>query len=298
MKKISVLLVLIGILMLSVLPVAAGGISVSSENGDSISLFEDIEISRPVNGNIISVIGNITLNGNVNGQVVAVFGDITANAQVTGQVVTVFGNTVLTKNAQVNGDVITMGSLIKESGARVLGQEVRILGESMNLDIGALVYLRLSVIILFILAVLVVGLLLLVISKDHYNSITKTIEKNVGKKLLLGILSFLGASILMLLLLVTLIAPLLYIVLLVLSTVTASIYAGRLILKTFSAKNSIYMEFITGLISITLVKLLILFLVPQQELLLGLGLVSLFNLFVYSMGMGILVEKRFVKEAT
>lgn len=295
MKRFAALLAVIVVLILSVMPVAGEGISVSSENGDKISIFDDVNITAPVNGNVVSVLGNVSVNSNINGQVVAVFGDITVNAEVSGQVVTVFGNTFLTKDAVVKGDVITMGSLSKDSGARVLGQEVRILGKSMNLDIGAIVYLRLAIMILFTLAVLIVGLLILVISKEHYTNIAKTIEENIGKKLLLGILSFLAASILLLLLLITLIAPILYIVVLMLSTITASMYLGRLVLKTFSPGNSIYMEFITGLISITLIKLLLLFLVPQQNLLLGFGLVGLFDLYVYSMGLGIQMEKRYLK---
>lgn len=295
MKKFMALLIIIAVLTLNVMPVAGDGISLSSENGDKISLFDDVTITTPVKGNVVSVLGNVTVDSNISGQVVAVFGDITVNAEVSGQVVTVFGNTILSNGAVVKGDVITMGSLSKTDGASVLGQEVRILGESMNLDIGAIVYLRLVIMILFTLAVLIIGLLILVISKEQYTKIAKNIERNIGKKLLLGILSFLGASILLLLLLVTLIAPILYIVVLVLSTITASMYLGRLILKTFSPANSIYMEFITGLISITLIKLILLFLVPQQDLLLGLGLVGLLDLFVYSVGLGIHMEERYVK---
>lgn len=295
MKKFAALLVIIGVLLFNVLPAAGEGVSVSSGNDDKISLFEDVTISTPVNGNVVSVLGNVSADSKINGQIIAVFGDITVNAEVSGQVVTLFGNTILTKDAVVKGDVITIGSLNRADGASVLGQEVRMLGESMNLDISAIVYLRLTILILFALAVLIIGLLILAISKKQYNNISKNIEKNIGKKLILGILSFLAASILLLLLLVTLIAPVLYIVVLVLSTVTASMYLGRLILKTFSPENSIYMEFITGLITITLVKLLLLFLIPQKELLLGFGLLGLFDLFIYSIGLGIHMEERYVK---
>lgn len=295
MKKFTALLVMFAVLILSVIPAVGEGISVSSENGDKISIFDDVVITSPVNGNVVMVLGNISVDSNINGQVIAVFGDININAEVSGQVVTVFGNTTLTKDAVVSGNVITMGSLSKHDGARVLGQEVRILGESMNLDIGAIFYLRLAIMILFALAVLVVGLLTLVISKEKYSQIAKNIEKNIGKKMILGILTFLAASVLLLLLLVTLVAPILYIVVLILSTITASMYLGRLILKTFSLRNSIYIEFITGLISITLVKLLLLFLAPQNEVLLALGLAGLFDFLIYSLGMGIHMEERYLK---
>ena len=293
MKKPAALLVIIVVLMLSVIPVAGDGVSVSTEAGDRISLFEEVRITSPVYGNVISVLGNVSVDSNINGQVIAVFGDVNIAADVSAQVVTVFGNTYLADGAVVQGNVITIGSLNKSAGARVLGQEVRILGETMNLDIDAIVYLRLFIMAIFTLAVLIVGLLVLAIYKRQYINIANNIESNTGKKLLLGFLSFLGASILLILLLATLIAPILYIVALVLSTITASMYTGRLILKAFSRANSIYMEFITGLISITLVKLLLLFLIPQQDLLLGMGLMGLFDILVFSVGLGIYMEERY-----
>lgn len=296
MKKLSSLLLLIALLVLMTLPAFAEGVAISSDNGDRVSLIDDIQITKPVMGNVISVLGNVEVDSKINGQVVAVFGDITVDSDVAGQVVTVFGNTILTQNASIGGDVITIGSLTKNEGAKVNGQEVRILGESMNLDISAFIYLRLALMILFTLSALIVGLLILVISKEKYNKISQRIEKDIGKKLLLGVLTFLSASILLLLLLVTLIAPLLYIVVLILSTITASIYFGRLILKTFSQKNSIYTEFVTGLVSITLLKLLLLFMVPQEELLLGLALIGLVDLFIYSLGLGIHMEERYLKK--
>ncbi len=296
MKKFAALLAILVVLILHVMPVAAEGITVSSENGDEISVFDDVIINENVNGNVIAVLGDVTVNSGVNGQIVAVFGEIYINSEVSKQVVTVFGKTTLGKDAVVHGDVITMGSMNKNAGARILGQDVRIFGESMNLDIGALSYLRLMILILFTLAVLVVGLLVLSISKAKYTGIANKIDINIGKKLLLGILSFVSATILLLLLLLTLIAPFLYIVLLVLAMVPASMFLGRMILKAFSAGNSMYMEFFTGLITITLVKLLLLFIIPQESLFLGLGLIGLLNFFIYSMGLGIYMEERYLKE--
>lgn len=296
MKKLAVLLVVLLFSMLSFTAVFAEGISVSSEAGDRVSLFDDIKIDKVVKGNVISVLGNIEVNKNVDGQVVVVFGDVTVNAAVSGQVVTVFGNTKLTSAAVVKKDLITLGSIEKADGASVLGQEVRIFGEYMNIDIGALLYLRLAMLILFSLAVLVIGLLVLATARKRYEEITASIEKNVGKKLLLGFLAYMGISILFVLLIVTLVAPVLYIVLLVLADIVASIYLGRVILKAFSPKNSIYVEFITGLISITLVKLLLIFLVPQEGIIFSLALLAIFGVFINSIGLGGLTEYKFVKK--
>lgn len=296
MKKWGSLLAIIAVLMLNVLPVAGKGIFISSDYGDKISIFDDVDVKGPVNGNVIAVLGDISVDNTVSGQVVAVFGDVTVNSQIYGQVVTVFGNTILKNNAIVNGDVITIGSLNRMSGARVLGQEVRILGESMNLNIGALIYFRLATMIFFTLAALVIGLLILTIARKQYTGMAANIEKNTGRKLVLGILTLLAATILFLLLLVTLIAPMMYFIVLLLSTITASMYLGRLILKRFSTSNSIYVEFITGLISITLVKLLLIFLVSQQDPLLGTGLSGVFGFFVFSMGLGIHMEDRYINK--
>ncbi len=295
MRKGIAFFVIIAALLFNAAQVFGEGISVSSENGDNIRLFEDITTTEPVKGNIVTVLGDVTVNSNINGQVVAVFGDVDINAEVSGQVVTIFGNTHISEGAVVRGNVITIGSLTKDDGASLLGQEVRIFGEAMNIDIGAIIYLRLAIMILFTLAVLIIGLLLLRISTKKYYKMAENIDKNIGKKLLLGVLSFLAASILLILLLVTLICPIVYIVLLVLSTITASMFFGRVLLRTFSSQNSIYVEFITGLISITLIKLLLLFLIPQTDILLGFGLVSLLDIFIYSVGLGIYMEARYIK---
>ena len=296
MKKTAVFLLIAAILAFSAIPAYGDGISVSTENKDKISLFDDVSIAGPSKGNVIAVLGNITVEGELDGQVVAVFGNVAVDGTVSGQVVTVFGKTVLAKDSVVKGDVISIGSLNKADGARIYGQEVRILGESMNLDITAIGYLRLVTMILFTAAILVIGLLILLISKKRYAELEANIEKNTGKKLLLGILAFMGASVLMLLLIVTLIAPFLYLILLVISTIPASMYLGKLILRTFSPKNSIYAEFITGLITITLAKLLIIFLVPQQDIPAGFVLAGLLNIFVYSLGFGVYMDERYAKK--
>ncbi len=298
MKKLTALLIVSAILIITIIPAAAEGIYVASGNGDRIRILEDVSVTQPVNGNVVAVLGDITLDSQVSGHVISVFGDVKVNGLVAGQVVTIFGQTELGVNAKVMGDVITMGSLKEAPGAQVLGQQVRILGESMNLDIGAILYLQLVVMLLFTIVVLIAGLLILLIARSSYNNMAKNIEKNLGRKMLLGVLAFLGASALLLILLVTLIAPLLYIIVLVLAMIPASMFAGRYILKTFSPKNSIYVEFITGLISITLLKLLIVLLVPQDRILIGLGLTGLVDLVIYSLGLGSHMEQHYLKENT
>jgi hypothetical protein len=241
-------------------------------------------------------LGNTEVDSNVNGQVISVFGDVKVNSTVSGQVVTVFGNTEVTKNAVIKGNLVALGSIQKEDGAVVSGEEVRILGKYMNIDIGALLYLRLALLVLYSLATLVIGLLLLTVKKKQYEKITSHVEEDTGKKLLLGILAYIGASILLILLMITLVAPILYLVLTILAALPASIYFGRLILRTINPNNSIYLEFITGFITITLIKLLLLYLLPQEGLLLSLALLTIFDVFINSLGLGILMDAKYVKK--
>jgi hypothetical protein len=296
MKKLAALLVILIFLTASAVPVLGEGIYVNSESGDRIQIFEDAVVTEPVRGNVIAVIGDVAVKSRVDGHVITVFGDSEIDAEVTGQVVSLFGNVKLDDGARITSNVISVGSVVKSEGAVIHGQEVRILGESMNLDLDALFYLRLAVLVLFMLAVLLTGLLSLLISRTKYSMISKNLEKNPGRKLILGILSFIGATSLLAILLVTLIAPLLYVILMIISTVPACIYIGRMILEAFSQKNSIYIEFITGLITVTLVKIVAMLLIPQQNLLPGLIAAGLINFVIFSFGMGILMEQRYLKD--
>ncbi|HOQ07121.1 MAG TPA: polymer-forming cytoskeletal protein [Clostridiales bacterium] len=295
MKKLAALLVILLVLTVSAVPVQGEGIYVNSDSGDEIRIFENAEVTGPVRGNVIVALGDAMIESRVEGHVVTVFGNVEISAEVTGQVVALFGKVTLRDGARIAGDVISVGSIEKAPGAVISGQEVRIFGESMNLDMDAIAYLRLTILVLFMVAVLLTGLLSLLISRTRYSIISRNIEKNPGRKLVLGVLSFIGATSLLAILLLTLIAPLLYIVLLVISTVPACIYIGRMILKTFSQKNSIYIEFITGLITATLVKLIVLLIIPHQNLLLAAIVTGLINFLIFSFGMGILMEHRYLQ---
>ncbi len=297
MKRLTAFLVIFMIIMISAVPITAEGIYVRSESGDKIRILEDTVISEPVQGNVVVVLGNVSVGSKVGGHVISVFGDVTVNSAVSGQVVSLFGNTELQQNAQVMGDVITIGSLSKSEGAVINGQEVRVLGESMNLDIGAFSYLRLIIMLLFTLTELIIGMLVLLISRKRYNSIAKRLDRNLNRKLILGALAFTGITALLLILLVTLIAPLIYIILLVIAAIPAFMYLGRIILKSFSPKNGIYAEFMAGLVSVTLVKLIIILLIPQQSVLVGVIITVLISIFIYLLGLGIMVEQYYLKNS-
>lgn len=294
MKKALFFVLVAFILIAAVFPAAAEGIAVTSEKGDIVKLFEDVSVDKDIKGNVIAVLGNITINGNVDGIAVSVFGDMTVNGKVTGQAVTIFGNTKLMEKADVKS-LITLGSVEKAQGAHVQGNEVRIFGEVMNIDISAIMYLQIAVMLLFSIVVLVFGLLILAISRKKYEEMTERVEYTVDRKLILGFLAFTGASILVVMLAITLVAPVIYFIILILAAITSSIFVGRLILKAMNPSKNIFAEFITGLITITLVKLLLINLMPQDDLILGFIMLGVLELFIDSLGLGILMEARAAK---
>src|SRR5690554_6991287 len=115
MKKLTALLIVFILLMAAATPVFAEGIRVSSESGDRIQIFEDAEVTGPVQGNIIVVLGDVVVKDRVGGHVITVFGDSEIDAEVAGQVVTVFGKMTLRDGARIAKDVISIGS-VERSG--------------------------------------------------------------------------------------------------------------------------------------------------------------------------------------
>jgi hypothetical protein len=281
-----------------VMPVAAldEGVSVSNSGGDQVRLLEDIKINEAMTGNVIVILGNVEINQPVDGIVISVFGDVKIDSSVTQQVVTVFGSTVLGKGAEIGSNLITLGPIAKDPGARVKGNEVRIFGENMDIDVSSAYYLRIVSLVAVSLLVLILGLLMILLSRKKYINDTAEIEKNAGRKLLLGLLTYIGAAVLLVLLSVTILAPVFYLVLMLFANVFACLFFGRLIIKAMSAPRNIMVEFLTGYITITLVKLLAVFLIPRSELLISLLIGLVVGAFVSSMGLGIMMEGRFTQQ--
>jgi hypothetical protein len=133
-------------------------------------------------------------------------------------------------------------------------------------------------------------------SKKKMAEIEAGIEKDLGRKLLLGILAYFGATIIFALLFITVIVPVIYFILIVLATMISSILLGKLILKTMSPTNSIYPEFITGLVTITLLQLLVTFLIPGEDFILAFALFGIISLLINSFGIGTLFIAKYAKK--
>lgn len=296
MKRIISIAAALLILLSCVVPVYAEGVNVLSDNGDRVSLFNDAKIDKPVNGNVVAVFGNVEVDAEVNGLVVSVFGDAKVDSRVSGQVITVMGDAKLGKNAVIQGSLFTLGQLYKEPGAKVLGQEVNIFGRQMKVDVGEFLIIRVLLVLMFSIVVFLVGMLYIAASRKKVGEIEAGIEKDLGRKLLLGLLAYLGATIILVLLFITIIVPVLYFILVVLATAMSSICLGKLITKAMCPSSSVYVKFATGLITLTLLELLLTFLIPGGDIILSLLLIGGFGLLINSFGIGTLFIAKYEKK--
>jgi hypothetical protein len=91
---------------------------------------DDIHIRRgeDVDGDVVAVGGSVRIDGDVSGDVVALGGRVIvgSRAKIDGDVVAVAGNLVLYDGCEVDGDAVTVGGVIKDDGARIAGDTVRI----------------------------------------------------------------------------------------------------------------------------------------------------------------------------
>lgn len=292
MKRIAAVFVLL-ILIAAAIPVYADGISVISDAGDKISIFEDIRIDSKTNGDVVVIFGDADVMGPVSGDVVVILGDVTVDAAVSGTVISVLGNTKLKDSADIGGDVVSIGALEKSGLSRIHGQEVNIAGGNFDFDIVAFMLARVISTLVFAFFVLVIGLFMIALSKEKLRNISAYIECRTGRKIAMGFLGLLGAVIIVLILFITVIAPLLYFILLAIAGVYSSIYFGKVILRAFSQLNNIYVEFFTGLITVTLLKIVLIYLVPQEDILFSAMLYIVFTAFINSLGLGIMLDSKY-----
>jgi len=296
MKRLTTVLLLFVVLALGY-PAYAEGFSVVSDSGDEVRILDDVEINRKTTGNIIVILGDADIRDEVAGDIVVIIGDATINAKVTGDVVNVLGRTRLKEKAEISGDVVSIGSLEKLPGSMVRGEEVSIYGRELHIDIGVILLARLIGVIVFSFVVLILGLIMIAASKEKLHKMIDDFVPGMARKTAIGFLGLIGAFIIFLLLFVTVVIPLLYFVLMLIAGVFSGIYLGRVILNAFgSARSSIYLEFITGIITVTIIKVGLVYFLPLHEFLLSVALFLAFSIFIDSLGIGILLNWKLNKK--
>lgn len=270
----------------------AGDIDVHNQvSGNITSVIGDIKVIKGSTGGLIAIFGNINVQDDINGDVITVFGDTAINGKVSGQVVSILGKLNLTDKAEVENGIIAIGAVYRSNSAKIHGGE-DIIGLGFLPDARAVLAI---IIILTSLFILVIGLIAIVVQKSRFESISVGIENNVLRKVIWGFIGFIGFTVLVPILSITVIAPIVYVLLLILAEIVSSIFLGKLILKAFNSYPNIFLEFVAGLIFVSVLKIVLIIFTFQSGInLLVFGGISLIcSILINSMGIGILIDTKF-----
>lgn len=205
--------------------------------GDVESTMGDVLIRGPVEGDVSSGLGDVRIEAPVGGDIEAGFGDVFIDEFVNGDVEVERGDVVLGENARIIGDVHCGSGLCHyERGAAVDGRMMAgtmngaVLGESQNPGSSGFVFRWM------IGAGLLIGasLLIAVVAPAQLLASSRMVESHPVWSLLVGGGSVVGATVLSVLLAVSviglplliLVAPL-YLLLLAFGAVVAAFFIGR-----------------------------------------------------------------------
>jgi hypothetical protein len=283
MKKIIILI--FALLLLIPVPALAEG------KNDRVQIQGDITVNADevIMGDTIAILGDIRVDGKVTGDVVAVLGDVRVNGEVMGDVTAVGGRIIRGETSKVYGKITE----VKISGIKDIVDAITRQGInwgpgitrynwsfSRNWGYSWFKFAR-------FLGLLAVGILVIILFPNSTRTAAGVIEKEIGRKMLIGLLIFLLTPVALLLLLITLIGiPLIPILLLLLYAagffgyLCISIYLGRKLNEQLKIKPEILLEFALGALLLWLIQL-----VPFIG-----GLTSV---VVLIMSLGITAETRF-----
>ncbi len=292
MKKIS-LAVLLFLVVLSglKLTVFGQGASINIDKNDMVSGFEDIYIDEPFSGSVVSFFGDVYIKEQVTGDLVVLFGDAKVHADITGEIVVVFGKTEIADGVEIGGSVLSIGRMQKGS-ARIGGEIVRIYPGDWDADIEAVVFVKTITVVVFSVFIFLVGLAICALLKEKLADIQAAFENSFGIKILFGFIIYIALIIMLLPLFVTILYPLAFIILLAIAEGLSAIFFGRIISAVLKAKYGIYIQFTTGLITITLIKVLLLSMIPYGSTVFNISLYLLFELFVICLGIGFIISMK------
>lgn len=243
MKKILVLI----FALLLLVPASA----LATEKDDLIQINKDITIdsNEVVTGDIIAIMGNIRVDGKVTGDVVAILGDIRVNGEVTGDVTAVGGRVIRGETSKIYGKTTE----VKISGVKNIVKDITRQGTNRR-------YIWFKIV--RFLGLLAVGILVIILFPNSIKMASGVVEKEVGRKMLIGLAILLLTPVMLLLLLITLIGiPLIPILLLLLYAagffgyLCISIFIGRKLNEHLKMKAEILLEFALGALLLWLINL-------------------------------------------
>ncbi|MDF2984792.1 MAG: hypothetical protein K0R50_302 [Eubacterium sp.] len=289
--KITVFLVLFTLFVPGLVSAAKNDLTISN-----LIIFEEKTIADTSCGNVTVVLGSADINSNVNGSIIVVFGRATINGNVSGDVVSAFGELYLKENSEISGNLVSVGKLQKAEGVKISGTKMTI-----NFDFISMFKsngIILNTLIVSSLFTLVAGLLLITIFTSRFRSMSYSIGKALSRRMVLGALIVVSLTIVLAFFIFLLVAPVLYILVIMLADIIGSIYLGTVIFKNNYDRSAIYLEFFVGHILISIIKIVPLIFIPTGSyialMIYGICFVIV-ELSLASFGIGTVIDTGFGK---
>lgn len=169
-------------------------------------------------------------------------------------------------------------------------------GQEVNIDIEILPFTKTAVGILLLLFpcfVFLLGLPLIAIFRDRFYNISIMIFNNVIRRTALGFPVFIGFTLFLPLLAITVIGPLFYLVMIAAAEAVTGILIGSCLVRTFSFKPRVFLEYGIGFAVMTLLKAALVILLLKTEATAFIVGYVLMVLFINSFGLGTLISTKF-----
>ncbi len=294
MRKLSKALIITLILLLFV------PFIVSAKQSDIITgnliIFEDRIVDNISSGNVTVVSGNADIRTNVSGSIIVVFGKATINGNVSGDVISLFGELDILDDTLIQGNLVSIGKLKKSDLISVLGTKLTI-----NFDVISLFKsngIIINTFILYALMTLAIGLVLISIFTKRYRSMAYSMKSGNARRLVLGLLFFVSATIVLAFLMFLIIVPVLYVLLVIFADIVVGIYIGSFIFKNNNEKSTIFIEFFVGYFIVSIFKIVPLILLPEGSylalMIYGIALIVI-EFVMASFGIGTIIDTGFGK---
>lgn len=283
MKKI---LVILAILML-IFP----GTALADETNDRVQIQGDVTVepNEVILGDAVAVMGNVTVDGKVMGNVVAVMGDVTVNGEVMGDVTSIGGSVTRSDTAMIHGKVTQVG--VGEGIGEIIKNVTKYgihwrPGLNRGITIFNMGFPHLFRIMNF-LGLIALSSLAIILFPNSIKSCADAVDREPGRRFLIGFLGILLMPIALVLMAITIIGiPLIPLAILLVAAagfygyLGISIFLGRKLNEQLHIKPGVFQEYILGAVLLWLVQL-----VPFV------GTIS--GLLVFMMALGIAADTRF-----
>ncbi len=259
MKKITKL-----VLVLLIFTLLIPGVVMAARNDLTISnliILEEKNINDISCGNVTVVLGSTDIKSNVLGSVIVVFGKANISGKVSGDVVSAFGEVNLKGDTEIMGNLVSVGKFEKDSDVKIRGTKV-----AFNFDYISLFNsngILINALIIGSLFTLVAGLILITIFTTRFRVMSYSLNNALSRRMVLGALVVVSLTIVLAFVIFLLVAPVLYILIIMLADIIGSIYLGTVIFRNNYDRSAIYIEFFVGHILISIIKIVPLIFIPS-----------------------------------